>query len=480
MSKFKLEIKKVDTPCQKKPSIYLVNSADDVKAELTDSQLEYVKGQFEENNSATLNSGEKIIVVEKKVKKDENHLVLEEARKAAFNTLSSLNSMKQKSACVVNKCNDSDFALAYVEGIVLGNYQFLKYFKDADKRENTFEKVCVFADISEEQLSELRNVSDSVYEARTLVNEPLSYLTAEELSNEIGRISKKAGFSFEYFDKAKIEELSMGGLLAVNLGTPNPPTFNIMEWKPENAVNNKPIVLVGKGVVYDTGGLSLKSTKGSMDSMKADMGGAAAVVGAMASVASNKLSLHIVGLVPATENRPDGLAYAPGDVIKMMSGLTVEVLNTDAEGRMILADALHYAKQYEPELVIDLATLTGAAAIAIGQQGVVAMGNAADEEFTKLKKAGDNVFERIAQFPFWDDYSELLKSDIADCKNIGGREAGAITAGKFLEQFTDYPYIHLDIAGPAFIDAPSSYRTKGGTGVGVRLLYNFLKNKSSK
>jgi leucyl aminopeptidase len=214
--------------------------------------------------------------------------------------------------------------------------------------------------------------------------------------------------------------------------------------------------------------------------MKADMGGAAAVVGAMASVASNKLPLHIVGLVPATENRPDGLAYAPGDVIKMMSGLTVEVLNTDAEGRMILADALHYAKQYEPELVIDLATLTGAAAVAIGQQGVVAMGNAADEEFSELKKSGDTVFERIAQFPFWDDYSELLKSDIADCKNIGGREAGAITAGKFLEQFTDYPYVHLDIAGPAFIDAPSAYRTKGGTGVGVRLLYNFLKNKSSK
>ena len=253
-----------------------------------------------------------------------------------------------------------------------------------------------------------------------------------------------------------------------------------MEWKPENAVNGKPIVLVGKGVVYDTGGLSLKPTKGSMDSMKADMGGAAAVIGTIAAVAKNKLPLHVVALVPATENRPDGLAYAPGDVIKMMSGLTVEVLNTDAEGRMILADALHYAKRYEPELVVDAATLTGAAAIAIGRQGVVAMGNAEQNEIEELKVSGDTVFERIAQFPFWDDYSELLKSDIADCKNIGGREAGAITAGKFLEEFTDYPYIHLDIAGPAFIDSPSYYRGKGGTGVGVRLLYNFIKNKASK
>ena len=253
-----------------------------------------------------------------------------------------------------------------------------------------------------------------------------------------------------------------------------------MEWKPAKATNKKPIVLVGKGVVYDTGGLSLKPTKGSMDSMKADMGGAAAVIGAMAAIAENKLPVHVVGLVPATENRPDGLAYAPGDVIKMMSGLTVEVLNTDAEGRMILADALHYAKKYKPELVVDLATLTGAAAVAIGANGVVAMGNADDKEFESLSDSSYEVFERIARFPFWDDYSEMLKSDIADMKNIGGREAGAITAGKFLERFTDYPYIHLDIAGPAFLDAPSSYRLKGGSGVGVRLLYNFIKSKTGK
>ncbi|MER3328514.1 MAG: peptidase M17, partial [Candidatus Kapaibacterium sp.] len=327
---------------------------------------------------------------------------------------------------------------------------------------------------------ELTSVVSKVYEARTLVNEPLSYLTAEELSSEIKRISKKAGFKLKVLNKKEIEKLGMGGLLAVNLGTPNPPTFNIMEWKPAKATNKKPIVLVGKGVVYDTGGLSLKPTKGSMDSMKADMGGAAAVIGAMAAIAENKLPVHVVGLVPATENRPDGLAYTPGDVIKMMSGLTVEVLNTDAEGRMILADALHYAKKYKPELVVDLATLTGAAAVAIGANGVVAMGNAEDKEFESLSDSSYEVFERIARFPFWDDYSEMLKSDIADMKNIGGREAGAITAGKFLERFTDYPYIHLDIAGPAFLDAPSSYRLKGGSGVGVRLLYNFIKSKVGK
>ena len=245
----------------------------------------------------------------------------------------------------------------------------------------------------------------------------------------------------------------------------------------KNATNSNPIVLVGKGIVYDTGGLSLKPTPNSMDLMKSDMGGSAAVVGAMAAIAKAKLSIHIIGLIPATDNRPSGNAYAPGDVINMYDGTSVEVLNTDAEGRLILADALSYAKKYKPELVIDLATLTGAAARAIGKQGIVAMGNDKDT-MTALKKSGKEVQERLAEFPFWDEYAEDLKSNIADMKNLGGPEAGAITAGKFLEYFTDYPYTHLDIAGPAFMLAPFNYRGKGGTGVGVRLLFNFLKNKA--
>ena len=272
----------------------------------------------------------------------------------------------------------------------------------------------------------------------------------------------------------------MGGLLGVNRGSPDPPTFNILEWKPKNAVNKAPIVLVGKGVVYDTGGLSLKPTPHSMDYMKCDMAGAAAVAGALYAVAKRKLPLHVVGLIPATDNRPGGRAYVPGDVLRMHNGLTVEVMNTDAEGRLIMADALSFGERYKPELVLDAATLTGAAARAIGTQGVVAMGTAPEKEFKALEEAGMAVHERVARFPFWDEYDKELDSDIADLKNLGGDLAGAITAGKFLARFTTRPYIHLDIAGPAFLHKPEPWKPRGGTGVGVRLFYRFLAQRASK
>jgi leucyl aminopeptidase len=266
-------------------------------------------------------------------------------------------------------------------------------------------------------------------------------------------------------------------LLAVNAGAPNPPTFNILEYKPDGAVNQKPYVLVGKGVVYDTGGLSLKPTPNSMDEMKCDMAGAAAVAGAIYAIALSKLPLYVVGLIPATENRPDGNAITPGDVITMYSGTTVEVLNTDAEGRLILADALCYAAKYQPALVIDLATLTGAAARAIGKEGIVYMGTAPEAEKKALEKSGYAVHERLVEFPLWEEYDSHLESAIADLKNIGGAEAGAITAGKFLERFVQFPWLHLDIAGGAFLTSGDSYRGKQGTGIGVRLLYHFLKEK---
>jgi leucyl aminopeptidase len=334
-------------------------------------------------------------------------------------------------------------------------------------------------DIREEQVEHLNHLIHSVYLARDLVNEPLSYLTAVQLSREIEKMGNEAGFTVEVFNKKKIDTLKMGGLLAVNKGSVDPPTFSILTWKPDNAVNPNPIVLVGKGVVYDTGGLSLKPTHDSMDYMKCDMGGAAAVAGILYAIAKNRLPVWVVGLIPATDNRPDGNAYVPGDVVKMYDGTTVEVLNTDAEGRMILADALSYAKKYDPELVIELSTLTGSAHVAIDKFGIVAMGNASREIMELLKESGEYTSERIAEFPFWDEYGEQLKSDIADLKNIGGKFGGAITAGKFLEHFTDYPYIHLDIAGPAFNKIPFNYRGKGGSGVGVRILHHFLYNRSN-
>jgi leucyl aminopeptidase len=308
----------------------------------------------------------------------------------------------------------------------------------------------------------------------------VGYLNAERLGQSIQDLAKTYGFTAEVFNKKKIESLKMGGLLAVNQGSIDPPTFSVMEWKPAGAQNSKPIVLVGKGVVYDTGGVNLKTPPGSMDTMKCDMGGAASVIGTMVAIAANQLPLHVIGLVPATDNRLGGNALVPGDIITMHSGTTVEIINTDAEGRLILADALSFAKKYDPELVIDLATLTGNAVVAIGTHGTVGMGTAAEEVKNALAEAGDAVCERIVWFPFWKDYDEEIKSEIADIKNLGSREGGAISAGKFLSKFVEAPWLHLDIAGPAFLERKTHYRGLGGTGVGVRLLLRYFESKVSK
>ena len=234
------------------------------------------------------------------------------------------------------------------------------------------------------------------------------------------------------------------------------------------------MVLVGKGVVYDTGGLSLKPTAKSMDYMKSDMAGAAAVITSIYAAAKNRLPVYVVGLVPSTDNRPDGNAYVPGDVITMFDGTTVEVKNTDAEGRLLLADALSYAKKFDPELVIDIATLTGAAEIVAGHHAIVGMGNT-PKYLSKIKTLGDETYERIIEVPLWEEYAKPLKSSIADLNNLGPREAQSTVAGKFLEHFTDYNWIHLDSAGVSFFFEKDNYRPEGGTGVGTRLLFNFLK-----
>lgn len=381
----------------------------------------------------------------------------------------------QSSEVYVEDVTGQGHAVALAEGLALGSYQFNRHKTKQNEKAPKLEKVHL-ANTDENSIAQLNAGLEGVFLARDLVNEPLNHLNAEQLAQAAADAGKKYGFKTEILNKSKLEALKMGGILSVNRGSQDPPTFTIAEYKPDNAVNSMPIVLVGKGVVYDTGGMSLKPTAGSMDSMKCDMAGAAAVIGTMSAVAGAQLPVHVIGLIPATDNRPGENAYVPGDIITMYNGSTVEVLNTDAEGRLLLADALAYAKQYNPQLVFDLATLTGSAVIAIGKQGVVAMGTAADEDFEHLAKAGHAAHERIAPLPFWEEYSELLKSPVADVKNIGGREAGSITAGKFLERFTDYPWIHLDIAGPAFLDANDHYRLRGGTGVGVRLLFEYFKN----
>jgi len=403
---------------------------------------------------------------------------LEKARRAGDAMVARLNAAKRTEAQLISLQDDAEATLALVEGAALGTYAFRKYKSD-EKGAPTMEKLSVVAkEVSAKALEEVEDIVDATCVARDLVNEPVSFLNATQLAAEIRTLAKGSGFKVEVMEKARIEALGMGGLLAVNKGSLDPPTFSVLEWKPKNAVNKKPLLLVGKGVVYDTGGLSLKPTPNSMDQMKCDMAGAAAVACAIALVAKQELPVHVIGLVPATDNRPGGNAYAPGDVIRMHSGLTVEVLNTDAEGRLILADALSYGERYKPELVMTIATLTGAAMRAIGTYGTAVMGTADQEAFNRLESAGDTVFERTARLPFWEEYDEEIKSDVADIKNLGSDLGGAQTAGKFLARFTTHPYIHLDIAGPAFLGRKDSYRPKGGTGVGVRLFYEFIKQRA--
>ena len=399
---------------------------------------------------------------------------LEKARERGAKLVKQFNEAKIEEVELIS-LSISDLSLYVAEGMVLANYQFLKYFSTPEKKLNSLKAIFVNAESS--VIHNMNAVVSGTLHARDFVNEPLSYLTAMQFSNDMLALGKEAGFKVEVLHKKQIESLKMGGLLAVNQGALEPPTFNILTYKPENHTNSKPFVLVGKGIVYDTGGLSLKPTPNSMDMMKCDMGGGASVLGVLYAIAKAKLPVHVVGLIPATENRPGGNAYAPGDVIHMMDNTSVEVLNTDAEGRLVMADALCYAKKYNPELVIDFATLTGAAVRAIGKYGIVAMGNADIRVQNELRESGDFTYERLAMMPFWQEYSELLKSDIADMKNLGPAEAGQITAGKFLEHFTDYPWIHLDIAGPAFLSSDDHYRLKGGTGTGVRLLFDYLLKK---
>ncbi len=404
---------------------------------------------------------------------------LESVRKLGHQVFKKLNGAKVETCSLNNLTMNETYTFSFAEGFTLSAYQFLKYKNKQNLKPDILKQLKIADNcLSAAKLNELNILVDAVNIARDLVNEPLSYLTAPQLSTELKTMAKKAGLKVEVFNKKKIESLKMGGLLAVNKGSVDPPTFTILEWKPAKRINKQPLVLVGKGVVYDTGGLSLKQTKGGMDHMKCDMGGAAAVGAATYAIAKNKLPLHVITLIPATDNRPGGNAYAPGDVIKMHSGSTVEVLNTDAEGRMILADALSYAKKYKPMLVIDAATLTGSALRAIGQQGIVCMGNADEETKAMMKNCGDKVHERLAELPFWEEYADAIKSDIADIKNTGGNFAGAITAGKFLEHFVDYPWMHFDVAPSAWGYAAQSYRPKNGTGIGVRLLYEIAKTLS--
>ena len=313
---------------------------------------------------------------------------------------------------------------------------------------------------------------------------PANNLTPELLANKIVTEVRQYGIKSTVFGEREIKKRKMGGLIAIGQGSANKPRFIVLEYKPtlkskkNKKDKTKKIALVGKGITFDTGGISIKPSK-NMGEMKADMSGAAVVVGTLIAASKNKLPVHLYGIIPAAENMVSGESIRPGDVIKISSGKTVEIEDTDAEGRVVLADALHYASQLKPDQIIDLATLTGACVVALGEF-VAGMFTKNDAMADSLYKSGITTFDRVWRLPMWDDYNKLIDSDVADVANLGStRWAGAITAAKFLEHFVDknIPWTHLDIAGPAMNNSSRSYTKKYMTGFGVRLLFDYLSHR---
>lgn len=366
---------------------------------------------------------------------------------------------------------------AAAEAVVLGRYRFRHYKQPDDKA--TLTQVLVEGD-AEGPIADAVAVSRAVNWARDLINLSPSDKRPSELADLASTMAGEYGLACEVIDPDRAAALEMGALLAVGQGSSDGPRLVILEHAPEGTSGDVPVALVGKGVTFDTGGISIKPSA-NMHEMKADMSGAAAVLATMRAIAEVNLPRRVVGLVPLAENMPDGRAYRPGDIVRAMNGKMIEVLNTDAEGRMILADALAYAvREFQPRCVVDLATLTGACVVALGEDVAGVMANDDDLRGT-LVDAGNRVGEAIWPLPMFAEYDSLIKSAVGDIKNTGGRWGGAITAAKFLEHFVDEtPWAHLDIAGPAYRTKARPTSPKGGAGFGVRLLVDWLRHTEAE
>jgi len=370
----------------------------------------------------------------------------------------------------------------FVEGVLFGNYSFDKY--KSKKVKHKVLDVHYYAENEKKLKSAITTAEKlitSVNITRDLQNEPANNLTPEILAKRVAAEVKPFGIKATIFGDREIQKRKMGGLIAIGQGSINKPRFIILEYKPtikskkNKKGKTKTIALVGKGITFDTGGISLKPSKG-MGEMKADMSGSAVVVGTLIAAAKNNLPVHLFGIIPAAENMVSGESIRPGDIVKISNGKTVEIEDTDAEGRVVLADALHFASQLKPDQIIDLATLTGACVVALGEF-VAGMFTKNEEMAEHLYKSGITTYDRVWRLPMWDDFNELITSDVADVANLGStRWAGAITAAKFLEHFVDknIPWTHLDIAGPAMNNTSRSYTKKYMTGFGVRLLFDYL------
>ena len=382
----------------------------------------------------------------------------------------------------IKKTDLAERIQAITEGVLLADYRYDRYLPKAKSGQpvplNHVELLISDKDkiaTAKAAVMEAEAIASGVCFARDLVNAPGNLKSPEYMAMQAVAMAEQVGISTKLLDRRELERQGFGAMLGVSQGSEQDPYLIVLEYRGGDEAD-QPIALVGKGVTFDSGGISLKPSE-KMDEMKMDMGGAATVLGTMQAAAQMKLPINLVAVVPAVENMPSGTAIRPGDILTSLSGKTIEVLNTDAEGRLILADALTYVGRYQPRFVIDLATLTGACIIALGNQAAAVLGNH-DGLIRQLLKAGERSGERFWQLPLWDEYTDLIKSDFADVKNTGGRAAGTITAAAFLQQFADkYKWAHLDIAGMAWAEQGKAGQPKGGTGFGVRALIEYLRGE---
>jgi leucyl aminopeptidase len=375
-----------------------------------------------------------------------------------------------------------EVAQAMVEGAILGSYRFTVYRSEATSEQDLAEMRILIP-----EKSHVRQVTEGVRRGvataeatvfvRDLCNHPSNVLTPTRVAEEAKTIAKGEGLAIKVLEQKEMERLGMGALLGVARGSQEPPKFIVLEYNGAKTKDAQPVVLVGKTITFDTGGISLKPAE-NMEHMKADMTGGAEVLASIRAAARLKLPLRLISILPVAENMPGGRAMKPGDIVTTLSGKTVEVQNTDAEGRLILADALAYAMRYKPAALIDIATLTGACVVALGQFAIGMFGT--DPRLKEqIRKSGQQAGERVWEMPLWEDYFEQLKSDVADMRNIGGRGGGMITAALFLSKFVgNCPWVHLDIASTDWSERERAYIPKGPTATGTRLLVQYLIDRS--
>lgn len=410
-------------------------------------------------------------------------LTVEKVRQVSGHTACQAHDMGLKTVAfpVAAEAQD-DWIQAAAEASLLSLYQFKEHKTESDNDDEnkklesiTFLVESAFGKSAIERAVEQgQTIASGTTLARDLSNQPGNHLTPTKLAEKAQEIAESTGLNCEVFDKATLEEKRFGTLLAVAQGSAEEPRFIILEHTPEGEGQDT-VVLVGKGITFDTGGISLKPGS-KMGDMKHDMSGAAAVIGAMQVIGQLKPNVRVIGIIAATENMPSGTAIKPGDVVTSYGGKTIEILNTDAEGRLILADALGWTAQYNPKGVIDLATLTGAVITCLGHVAAGAMGTDT-ALMDKVKAAAEKTHERVWELPLWDDYDEGIKSKVADVQNIGDGTAGTIAGGAFLKKFAEgYPWVHLDIAGTAWEMKGSTYIPDGATGWGVRLLVQLVED----